>query len=136
MKPEVVFGLENAAWPALLVNAGGAVLMFNGAAKTVFGVALDGNPAQLAAIWSPANRRAVADFLAQWEKSPALLVELKFRATGGLEKKFSTAIALLANEGSKWLDRKSTRLNSSHLGISYAVFCLKKNNKLYCDACT
>src|ERR1035438_7134845 len=25
-------------------------------------------------------------------------------------------------------DRKSTRLNSSHLGISYAVFCLKKNH--------
>src|SRR5205814_9738378 len=31
--------------------------------------------------------------------------------------------------GRPWLprpDRKSTRLNSSHLGISYAVFCLKK----------
>src|SRR5437899_5462031 len=27
-------------------------------------------------------------------------------------------------------DRKSTRLNSSHLGISYAVFCLKKKNRL------
>src|SRR5258705_8110991 len=27
-------------------------------------------------------------------------------------------------------DRKSTRLNSSHLGISYAVFCLKKKNIL------
>src|ERR1039458_6450095 len=27
-------------------------------------------------------------------------------------------------------DRKSTRLNSSHLGISYAVFCLKKKNGL------
>src|SRR5205814_5026804 len=27
------------------------------------------------------------------------------------------------------LDRKSTRLNSSHLGISYAVFCLKKKTK-------
>src|SRR5437899_8106546 len=26
------------------------------------------------------------------------------------------------------VDRKSTRLNSSHLGISYAVFCLKKKN--------
>src|SRR2546426_1729055 len=26
------------------------------------------------------------------------------------------------------LDRKSTRLNSSHLVISYAVFCLKKKN--------
>src|SRR5688572_31750414 len=28
-----------------------------------------------------------------------------------------------------WLDRKSTRLNSSHSQISYAVFCLKKKNK-------
>src|SRR5256885_11160103 len=26
----------------------------------------------------------------------------------------------------RWRDRKSTRLNSSHLVISYAVFCLKK----------
>src|SRR2546430_12423740 len=29
-----------------------------------------------------------------------------------------------------WGDRKSTRLNSSHSQISYAVFCLKKKNKL------
>src|SRR5690625_7129504 len=28
-----------------------------------------------------------------------------------------------------WKDRKSTRLNSSHVAISYAVFCLKKKNK-------
>src|ERR1035437_5481066 len=26
----------------------------------------------------------------------------------------------------EWIDRKSTRLNSSHANISYAVFCLKK----------
>src|SRR5438045_4853839 len=31
------------------------------------------------------------------------------------------------------LDRKSTRLNSSHLGISYAVFCLKKKNESKSD---
>src|SRR5207253_5972906 len=29
-------------------------------------------------------------------------------------------------------DRKSTRLNSSHVAISYAVFCLKKKKKYYC----
>src|SRR5439155_26828226 len=29
------------------------------------------------------------------------------------------------------LDRKSTRLNSSHVAISYAVFCLKKKKKQY-----
>src|SRR3712207_7826232 len=28
-----------------------------------------------------------------------------------------------------WTDRKSTRLNSSHANISYAVFCLKKKKK-------
>src|SRR5256885_4641774 len=31
--------------------------------------------------------------------------------------------------GAMQADRKSTRLNSSHLVISYAVFCLKKKNK-------
>src|SRR5207249_9682776 len=29
------------------------------------------------------------------------------------------------------LDRKSTRLNSSHVSISYAVFCLKKKRKVH-----
>src|SRR5437868_8998667 len=28
------------------------------------------------------------------------------------------------------IDRKSTRLNSSHVSISYAVFCLKKKNRI------
>src|SRR3712207_8441878 len=31
------------------------------------------------------------------------------------------------------LDRKSTRLNSSHANISYAVFCLKKKKQHRCD---
>src|SRR5437899_7354322 len=31
----------------------------------------------------------------------------------------------------RYRDRKSTRLNSSHLGISYAVFCLKKKKKTF-----
>src|SRR5258705_5889497 len=32
-------------------------------------------------------------------------------------------------------DRKSTRLNSSHLGISYAVFCLKKKKNMNALQC-
>src|SRR5437870_7726146 len=32
--------------------------------------------------------------------------------------------------GFRLLDRKSTRLNSSHVAISYAVFCLKKKTKI------
>src|SRR5256886_8172916 len=36
--------------------------------------------------------------------------------------------------GGNYLDRKSTRLNSSHSQISYAVFCLKKKTKDRPDA--
>src|SRR5436853_854969 len=35
-----------------------------------------------------------------------------------------------AQTATNWIDRKSTRLNSSHLGSSYAVFCLKKKTGL------
>src|SRR5258705_3351120 len=35
----------------------------------------------------------------------------------------------------KTRDRKSTRLNSSHLGISYAVFCLQKKQQHYILPC-
>src|SRR5256885_6384687 len=38
---------------------------------------------------------------------------------------------LTVNETSFFRDRKSTRLNSSHLVISYAVFCLKKKKTLH-----
>src|SRR5690242_21419244 len=44
------------------------------------------------------------------------------------------AVVLVAGDGlhrgePRGLDRKSTRLNSSHMSISYAVFCLKKKKK-------
>src|SRR3989442_8342370 len=39
---------------------------------------------------------------------------------------------LVCEEIQDWTrDRKSTRLNSSHVRISYAVFCLKKKKKFY-----
>src|SRR5205814_10491670 len=45
------------------------------------------------------------------------------RLSRRLDSKRTSAEARHANAAE---DRKSTRLNSSHLGISYAVFCLKK----------
>src|SRR3712207_7173300 len=41
------------------------------------------------------------------------------------------AIAAMLADAATWLDadRKSTRLNSSHANISYAVFCLKKKKR-------
>src|SRR5256885_2692371 len=45
---------------------------------------------------------------------------------------FSKAIDLDPKSAKVMKDRKSTRLNSSHLVISYAVFCLKKKNIIFC----
>src|SRR3712207_7146974 len=41
----------------------------------------------------------------------------------------SLSLAMKAGRMGWWSDRKSTRLNSSHANISYAVFCLKKKKK-------
>src|SRR5438876_6606101 len=43
---------------------------------------------------------------------------------------------LLAEGTLEKLDRKSTRLNSSHPSISYAVFCLKKKKQYKEDTCS
>src|ERR1035438_10576946 len=44
----------------------------------------------------------------------------------GTWQKINHHLVMMAREA----DRKSTRLNSSHLGISYAVFCLKKKQSI------
>ena len=103
MKPEVVFGLENATWPALLVNMAGAVMLTNTAAKNIFGAAPGERPAQLAAIWAPENGGTAADFLALWAQSPAAVSVLKFKTAGGAAATFSTAICQFNNNGERWL---------------------------------
>src|SRR3712207_8228555 len=55
------------------------------------------------------------------------LVEVPLRPAGrGLERAGEDLVGLPAAQDLLLQDRKSTRLNSSHANISYAVFCLKK----------
>src|SRR3712207_6886019 len=56
----------------------------------------------------------------------SLLQSLKFLFHTSDPKKLFLLPAILPN---KLRDRKSTRLNSSHANISYAVFCLKKKTR-------
>src|SRR5205807_4291348 len=55
---------------------------------------------------------------------------LQGRDFDGHDLKNSAHVAIVNETAVRKLDRKSTRLNSSHLVISYAVFCLKKKNKM------
>src|SRR2546429_1235546 len=59
-----------------------------------------------------------AQALAKWPEPPGIIAGRDLRASG-------TWLGVDPEPG----DRKSTRLNSSHGYISYAVFCLKKKKK-------
>src|SRR5437868_10742148 len=48
--------------------------------------------------------------------------------SAGYSALFTTLTHLAEARWVRVVDRKSTRLNSSHVSISYAVFCLKKKN--------
>src|ERR1035438_5435014 len=89
-----------------------------------------------AEIWETLNsavptKERVRDIIAKsLEKN-----RLTFEETAILINASDPALVEEIKEGAKTLkkkvygDRKSTRLNSSHLGISYAVFCLKKKKQ-------
>src|SRR5690625_6741374 len=77
----------------------------------------------------------------QPQRFPSPLPNTKVRhwSAGHMSLLFARSLALpiFAPSGESWFsmfllenarDRKSTRLNSSHVAISYAVFCLKKKN--------
>src|SRR5690349_22475650 len=61
----------------------------------------------------------------------ALLVDrvLVKDVDAGTDDLVSRARQVLLDRAQRLQDRKSTRLNSSHVEISYAVFCLKKKSK-------
>src|SRR2546426_8307829 len=92
----------------------------------VWGVSAASGVARPAAAASPAAR--LDQYLSKFESSYTNVRSLRAQFTqsydwGGRRRVESGTVAFA--RGGK-IDRKSTRLNSSHLVISYAVFCLKK----------
>src|ERR1043166_288971 len=83
MKSDVVFALENAAWPALLIDSESTVCRANQAAIKLFGAGLEGGSALLSAIWSAENTGSAEQFLAHWERTPTPRVSIKLRSKGG-----------------------------------------------------
>src|SRR3712207_6864655 len=67
-----------------------------------------------------ADQLPAATFILQW-KDPLYYADVPENTAGFIHK-----VAIRRQFAGQGLDRKSTRLNSSHANISYAVFCLKK----------
>src|SRR2546428_9292230 len=82
-------------------------------------VALGGRPVT---VWEVSSR---AELEPQASSDPAPTHHTTKLDVDATLRRWNIAIV----QGSRWVgDRKSTRLNSSHDQISYAVFCLKKKN--------
>src|SRR5256885_15389736 len=77
--------------------------------------------------WINRSKQSLALDLKQDEAMQALLQLLE--GTDVLVQNLAPGAAARMGLSYAALDRKSTRLNSSHLVISYAVFCLKKKKK-------
>jgi signal transduction histidine kinase len=99
---EIVFGLESAAWPALLVDARGGIVLANTSASTAFGETVNGKSPPLSSVWSKENSQTVEEFFAQAEQSAAATVPLKFETAGGAVAQFSASVCPFNREGRKW----------------------------------
>ncbi len=102
MKPEVVFGFEDASWPVLLVDRAGAVCRANAAALRLFGPLLEGKHPVLSAIWSPENTSTAQEFLSAWEQAPAPVVGLRFRGKGGQVVPSATLVSEAKQEAQRY----------------------------------
>src|SRR5690625_1493372 len=105
----------------------GDLLEANGAIFTTQGKALNSHAAddvRVLVVGNPANTNA----LIAMNNAPDI-PQQRFTAMTRLDH--NRAIAQLAKKTGVAVgdDRKSTRLNSSHVAISYAVFCLKKKKQ-------
>lgn len=101
MSSEIVFGLESAAWPALLVDTRGSIMRANASALGVFGTVLNGSLPPLSSIWSPENNDTAEQFLSSWEQTSLPTAQLKFK-TGKGAASFLTSICLFTKDGRKW----------------------------------
>src|SRR5204862_8032841 len=84
----------------------------------------DALPISAAAVRYQSNNTVTAYRGAQLQDSWQVIAPLRLTYGFDWQKVWADRLSYNANG-----DRKSTRLNSSHVEISYAVFCLKKKKK-------
>ena len=102
MKSDLVFPLESAAWPALLLDGSGTVCRANRAAQTLFKPALDAAQPALSHIWSPQNNATAQQFLQKAETSPTAAVPLRFLREGGESILCLASLCAFGDNGHKY----------------------------------
>src|SRR5881394_753846 len=102
MKLDIGFGLDNAPWPAFVVDSSCNIRHANEASVNTFGAVMDGEPALLSSIWSQEMDLTPEQFLAKIERSSSPMMQLKFRVKGGETARFNSYVCSLHHDGQKY----------------------------------
>ena len=97
MKSETVFALENANWPALLVDASGGIRAASQGAKSVFGEDLAGQTLS-ESIWTKENPQSAEELLSAFEESSGGSYQLKLKAVDGSITNYQTQICTMPSD--------------------------------------
>lgn len=102
MKPELVFALENASWPVLLMDPEGTIRKASRGAIALFGTGIGSGSTLLGTLWGNGND-ALSEFLAKLDRlvQSVSSTRLNFRVKGGAQTPFQTFICVSLREGQK-----------------------------------
>jgi signal transduction histidine kinase/CheY-like chemotaxis protein len=104
MKADGVFPFEQAPWPALLVDAAGAVCQSNPVAVAAFGGLLNRQSSKLSSIWSPENSYPLPEFLAQAQRTPSsALVPVRIVVENGSLAAYFASACPVTVDGRKYV---------------------------------
>src|ERR1035438_10501062 len=121
-------GMVNTAYSQTLANTGGTGAcswqLILGTLPT--GLTLNASTGAISGTPAMAVTGTPLTFKATDAGSPAQSAMVNLTLTITAQLTITTTSLSGGTIGASYRDRKSTRLNSSHLGISYAVFCLKE----------
>lgn len=99
MKAETVFALENASWPALLVDALGGIRAVSLGAKNTFGQIIVTRPTLTQSVWSRENDQTAEEFFACFNEMENGTVELRFKGRDGSTCSYETHICVMVHDG-------------------------------------
>jgi signal transduction histidine kinase len=100
MRRETDFVLEQAAWPAMLLEENGSIRRTNQAARRVFDFSAKVGTPGLAAIWDPSNQSSLATLLR--DTASAEMTNLKLRVNGGGSAQFVAHLVKVVRDGSPY----------------------------------
>ena len=102
MKIKLDFILENAGWPALMVEATATIRNANQAAVAVFGPVVEGESSLLNSIWGAENDAPPEQFLLRMERSQGTSITLFLKVKGGATTRFRGDICQITRDNQRF----------------------------------